>query len=379
MSRRGSIYSLCNSRIFVGPDWRFSLLLPSLTGIGTLLFSAYTCDVVLWIVIVIVLYLLTVVAYGLAAFRDPGIVDSSASLGQQSSRPPSRWVRLRNATNTTTFTSFPKAVLNGPSPPPSSFTDGYHVVEQRWCYTCHLYRPIRSVHCRFCDVCLSRRDHHCPWLGTCVAEKNYGFFYGMLWCIVALEMTTGILSAIHLSRRATEVHRCCTCLSESCALDSPFNSSSTSCHCEISPTLVAVSATYGVELFLTFICLSVNLCLVPLLVAHTRQIYRNELLGDESRFGGINIFNKGSLWSNVKASLCFSSPEALICYDVYQPSSEDGKHIQEKQCATEEEREISTHSSQDVDEREKSGNESPFASDSLVEEPTQVIVVTPDN
>lgn len=379
MSRRGSIFSYCNGRIFLGPDWRFSLLLPGLTGIGTLLFSAYTCDVMLWIIIVVLLYLLTVAVYGLAAFRDPGIVDSSAPLDQQSSRPPSRWVRLQNATNSATFTSLPKVVLDGPSPPPSSFTDGYHIVEQRFCYTCHLYRPIRSVHCRFCDVCLYRRDHHCPWLGTCVAEKNYGFFYGMLWSIVTLETTTGILSAIHLSRRATEVHRCCTCLKEPCGSDSTLNSNSSSCHCEISPTLVAVSATYGMELFLTFICLAVSLCLLMAIVSHTKQICRNELLGDESRFGGINIFDKGNLWSNVKASLCFSSPEALICHEVYQPFINDGEHAQKKQYAKEEEREVSTHSSQDVNEREKGGRKSPLASDSLVVEPVQVIVVPADS
>ena len=46
----------------------------------------------------------------------------------------------------------------------------------KFCKTCDIYRPPRSVHCTMCDTCTLRLDHHCPWLGTCVARNNYIYF-----------------------------------------------------------------------------------------------------------------------------------------------------------------------------------------------------------
>lgn len=344
---RGRISVFFNEKFYVGPNWRFSLLLPGLTGVGTLLFACYTCEVLIWRLIVLILYVLSVVVYGITAFRDPGIVTGGVPLSKGSPRSPPRWVRVPNYTKNPPVSSTPIGIGREGLPLPLSFMNGaaaageappaspeYHMVEQRWCYTCNLYRPLRSVHCRFCDVCLYRRDHHCPWIGVCVAEKNYGFFYCMLWGIIVLEATTGILSAMQLSRRASVVAQCCACVKE----DLPFSVMSSSsfppffslsdcpnkvdCHCDVSPVLVAVTKTYGIELILTIVSFIVSLMVVGFMGDHTKQICRNELLGDDSRFGGTNVFDKGSCVRNIKASVCYRSDEAMIVYEVCQPPAQ---------------------------------------------------------
>ncbi|GIQ85585.1 hypothetical protein KIPB_007275, partial [Kipferlia bialata] len=46
----------------------------------------------------------------------------------------------------------------------------------KFCRTCYIYRPLRTSHCRRCDVCVRRFDHHCDWLGTDIGLRNYPWF-----------------------------------------------------------------------------------------------------------------------------------------------------------------------------------------------------------
>lgn len=58
--------------------------------------------------------------------------------------------------------------------------------ERHFCYTCLLYKPKRSKHCKVCGRCVQRFDHHCPWINCCLGKENYRTFLHFLFFLSLL-------------------------------------------------------------------------------------------------------------------------------------------------------------------------------------------------
>lgn len=54
--------------------------------------------------------------------------------------------------------------------------------------TCKIYRPLRTHHCRICDLCIEERDHHCPFLNNCIGRLNRRCYVYFLISSVILEI-----------------------------------------------------------------------------------------------------------------------------------------------------------------------------------------------
>jgi hypothetical protein len=59
-----------------------------------------------------------------------------------------------------------------PLDPPKSHIFPNQTKPIKFCSTCQISRPARTVHCKFCDNCVLELDHHCKWLGCCIGKRN---------------------------------------------------------------------------------------------------------------------------------------------------------------------------------------------------------------
>lgn len=260
--RHGKYYVFCNGHIFVGPDWRIMVMSVVLITVGSLLFVCYTNEVTAVRVVVGVSAIASVAALLVCGLSDPGI------------KP------------------------RGPPPPPDAsphdplwrervYTDADGTphrtrVEVKWCYSCNIYRPYRGVHCRYCDACVTRRDHHCPWTGTCVGAKNYRSYFALVWCLSVLLLTAfigGIQSLVQRSIRFGAAN--------AELVDGPSGFTS------------ALIDTYGIELALILLSFVFGFLAVSLAVHHTYLITQNLTSGDVAKELPENLFTYGSALANI--------------------------------------------------------------------------------
>lgn len=75
----------------------------------------------------------------------------------------------------------------------------------KYCSTCDIYRPPRTVHCGVCNCCIERLDHHCPWLGTCIGKRNYKYFLAFVYLLAIMVVKGIMLTSLHISDNSFNV------------------------------------------------------------------------------------------------------------------------------------------------------------------------------
>jgi len=78
---------------------------------------------------------------------------------------------------------------------PRAFVPPLQDPNRKICQTCNIYRPLRSRHCRVCDLCVLKHDHHCPWIGACIGKRNYRYFLSFIFLV---NVYACVLSALCL-------------------------------------------------------------------------------------------------------------------------------------------------------------------------------------
>ncbi|CAD8140812.1 unnamed protein product [Paramecium pentaurelia] len=72
------------------------------------------------------------------------------------------------------------------------------VSELKFCDSCKIYKTSTTAHCRRCDNCVQGFDHHCVWLGQCIGQRNYRYFYLFVFFLTIMLTLFLIVQIQHL-------------------------------------------------------------------------------------------------------------------------------------------------------------------------------------
>ncbi|CAE6203154.1 unnamed protein product [Arabidopsis arenosa] len=169
---KGSNIFCLQGRFIFGPDVRSLGLTITLIVVPVTIFCIFVGSKLMedfsdsWgvsiVFVAVVFTIYDLILLMLTSGRDPGIIP-------RNSHPPEPEVLDGNTGSGTSQTPrlprVKEVELNG------------KIFKVKYCDTCMLYRPPRCSHCSICNNCVERFDHHCPWVGQCIAQRNYRFFF----------------------------------------------------------------------------------------------------------------------------------------------------------------------------------------------------------